>query len=90
VTQKNWYNAFAMHKTALAVNVALLIERLSRFVQPRPPQTPIARLQFSTAKVGLALEQPLFATQPPKVRILVQDEYFVKVEQVLSETTSLN
>jgi hypothetical protein len=77
-----------MHKAALAVNVALLIERFSRLVVPRPPQTPIARSQFAPAKVGLALEQPLFATQPPKVKILKQDAYFLEVEALLFETTS--
>jgi hypothetical protein len=76
-----------MHKAALAINVALLIERLSRFVVPRPPHTPIARLQFATVQVGLALEQPLFATQSPKVQILPQDGYFLEVERVLHETT---
>jgi hypothetical protein len=74
-----------MHKAALAVNVAFLIERLSRLIVPRPPQTPMTRLQFVPAKVGLALEQPLFATQPPKVKILQQDAYFLEVEALLSE-----
>jgi hypothetical protein len=84
-----WCYNVLMHKTALAINVAFLIERLSRFVVPRPTQTPIARLQFTAAKVGLALEQPLFATQPPKVVILPQDGYFLAVEAVLNETTNL-
>jgi hypothetical protein len=75
-----------MHKAALAINVAFLIERLSRLIVPRPPQTPIARLQFAPAKVGLTLEQPLFATQPPKVIILKQDAYFLEVERLLSQT----
>ncbi|MFN3265247.1 MAG: hypothetical protein ACK41E_00240 [Deinococcales bacterium] len=76
-----------MHKAALAVHVALFIERFSRLVQPRPPQTPIARLQFNYAKIGLSLEQRLFATQPPKVVILREDTYFHEVEQLLLEST---
>ncbi len=76
-----------MHKTALAINVAFLIERFSRLVVPRPPSTPAARLQFSQAQVGLSLEQPLYAAQRPPSRIefIRQDQYFVAVEAVLSD-----
>jgi hypothetical protein len=79
-----------MHKAALAVNVAILIERLSLWATPRPPQTPIARLRYAPAKVGLVLEQPLYATKPPQVKIIAQDAYFLEVERLLHETSHAN
>ena len=76
-----------MHKTALAINVAFLIERFSRLIVPRPPSTPAARIQFLEGRMGLNLEQPLYAAQrpPAKVEFIRQDKYFLLVESVLSD-----
>ena len=54
---------------------------------PRPPSTPVARLQFSQTSRGLRLEQALYAAQrPPRgVEIMQQDAYFARVEALLDE-----
>ncbi len=77
----------AMHKTALAVNIAFLIERCSRFIVPKPPSTPPARLQFSNATVGLSLQETLYAARQPPARVVIlrEDEYFVAVKTLLEE-----
>lgn len=73
------------HPASLAFSVALLIERLSRSVQPAPPSAPVGRHQYRAALIGLQLEQPLRAVErpPTQYEFIREDEYFTRVERLL-------
>jgi hypothetical protein len=72
-------------RATLVVQVALLIERLSRDIQPQPPKAPPAKLQFRGDTRGLNLEQALYAAHRPPARyeFVREDEYFHRVEGLL-------
>ena len=73
------------HPASLAFSVALLLERLSRSVQPAPPSAPIGRYQYRGGVADLQLEQPLRAVERPakRVEFIREDEYYARVERLL-------
>ena len=73
------------HPARLAFSVALLLERLSKNVQPAPPSVPLPRHQYRGGVADLQLEQPLRAVgRPPKqYEFIREDEYFERVERLL-------
>ena len=73
------------HPTRLAFGVALLLERLSRSVQPAPMSVPLPRHQYRARVVGLILEQPLRAVERPPTHFefIREDEYYARVERLL-------
>jgi hypothetical protein len=73
------------HPATLAVQIALLIERLSRNIQPAPLKAPPERLQFNSDTRGLNLEQALYAARKPPARyeFIREDEHFKRVERLL-------
>ena len=73
------------HPTSLAFSVALLLERLSKNVQPAPPSVPLPRFSHRGGVADLQLEQPLRALQRPPRRyeFIREDEYHARVERLL-------
>ena len=73
------------HPARLAFSVALLLERLSRNVQPAPPSVPLPRYQYRGRVTGLILEQPLRAVErpPTQYEFIREDEYYARVERLL-------
>jgi len=73
------------HPTSLAFSVALLLERLSRSVQPAPPSVPLPRHQYRGGIADLQLGQPLRALQrpPAQYEFIIEDEYHARVERLL-------
>ncbi len=60
---------------------------MSQQLAPKaPPAQPPARLQFSSGRVGLSLNEALRAIKrpPDHVEIIREDEYFKRVEGLLS------
>lgn len=73
------------HPARLAFSVALLLERLSRSVQPAPPSVPLPRHQYRGGVADLILEQPLRALQrpPAQYEFIREDDYYARVERLL-------
>lgn len=73
------------HPARLAFSVALLLERLSRSVQPALPSAPIGRYQYRGCIADLQLEQPLRAVErsPTHFEFIREDEYYARVERLL-------
>ncbi len=73
------------HPSSLAFSVALLLERLSKNVQPAPKGVLLPRHQYRGGVTGLILEQPLRAIErpPTQYEFIREDEYFKRVERLL-------
>jgi hypothetical protein len=73
------------HAAGLTLQVALLIERFSRKLQPAPPKLPPERLQFSHAVRGLDIDEALYAVHRPPAHyeFIREDAYFKRVEKLL-------
>ena len=71
--------------SSLAFSVALLLERLSKNVQPAPPSAPLPRFSHRGGVADLSIEQPLRALKHPPRRyeFIREDEYHARVERLL-------
>jgi hypothetical protein len=80
----------AKDKHLLAVQLALVLERISRKFMPNAPSAPMPRFQFTNRVQGLSLEIPLYAAfKPPKdYEFMLEDEYFKRVESLLEMVSS--
>ena len=80
----------AKDKHLMAVQLAFLLEQVSKKFVPNAPSAPIARFQFTNAVNGLSLEIPLYAAfKPPKdYEFMLEDEYFRRVESLLDLVSS--
>jgi hypothetical protein len=87
VTVKLLAMAYPATRVTLAVQIALLIERLSRNIQPAPPKALPERLQFNSEVRGLDLEQALYAARKPPTgyEFIREDEHFKRVERLLRD-----
>jgi len=72
------------HPARLAFSVALLLERLSKNVQPAPKGVPLPRHQYRGSVADLRIEQPLRAVERPPTHFefIREDEYFERVERL--------
>ena len=77
-------------KHLLAVQLALLLEQISRKFVPNAPNAPMPRFQHTNRVQGLSLEMPLYAAfKPPKEYVfMLEDEYFERVEALLQKVNS--
>ena len=73
------------HPARLAGCVALLLERLSKNVQPAPPSVPLPRFSHRGGVADLRIEQPLRALKRPprQYEFIREDEYHARVERLL-------
>jgi hypothetical protein len=80
----------AKDKHILAVQLAFLLEQVSKKFVPNAPNAPMPRFQFSHSVQGLSLETPLYAAfKPPKDYVfMLEDEYFKRVESLLEQVNS--
>jgi hypothetical protein len=80
----------AKDKHLLAVQLAFLLEQVSKKFVPNAPSAPISRIQFTNALHGLSLEVPLYAAfKPPKNYVfMLEDQYFEQVEALLEQVNS--
>jgi hypothetical protein len=80
----------AKDKHLLAVQLAFVLEQISRKFVPNAPNAPMPRFQFSNRVQNLSLEMPLYAAfKPPKDYVfMLEDEYFNRVESLLDQVNS--
>jgi hypothetical protein len=80
----------AKDKHLLAVQLAFLLEQVSKKFVPNAPSVPMSRFQFTNRVQGLSLETPLYAAfKPPKdYEFMLEDEYFKRVEALLELVSS--
>jgi hypothetical protein len=80
----------AKDKHLLAVQLAFVLEQISRKFVPNAPNAPMPRFQFTNQVQALSLEMPLYAAfKPPKDYVfMLEDEYFNRVESLLEQVNS--
>lgn len=70
----------------IAAYLALLIERISQAIQPRPRPTPAQIRRFEGVSQRLTLEVGYHAVKTPKGFVLIpKDRYFQEAEDVLEK-----
>jgi hypothetical protein len=80
----------AKDKHLLAVQLAFLLEQVSKKFVPNVPNAPMPRFQFSNRTQVLNLEIPLYAAfKPPKEYVfMLEDDYFKRVESLLEQVNT--
>jgi hypothetical protein len=75
---------------ARALQLALVLERISRKFVPNAPSVPMPKFQHTSKVQDLTLEVPLYAAfKPPKEYVFMpEDEYFKRVEALLERAKS--